>query len=264
MRPEPGASISTRGCNHRRPKDGVRTLASSMRYAVALAALTVVCLVLVGEAAIPGAVGTRLEKAMARSVDEVESIRVYIRTFPALAVAFGRVDLLRIDARNVTMGGLRVQRLFVDVRHADVDVSAMLRGERVGLRRVGKGDVTVILAESDLNAYLHSRDGILRALAVKLRPGVATVAGHVNVLGIKVDIVLDGRFVVEGGMRLRYVVDRLRVGNAVIPEVIKDELMGAVDLSVDVSGLPVPVVLREVNVQDGVVYVFGGTPATGD
>lgn len=239
-------------------------MASSMKHAVALTVLAVVCLIFVGEAAIPGAIGARLEKAIARSVDEVESIRVYVRTFPAVAVAFGRVDRLEIDAQNVTMGGLRVQRLFVDVRHADLDVGAMLRGERVELRRVRKGDATVILAEGDLNAYLHSRDGILRALAVKLRPGVATVAGHVNVLGLKVDIALDGRFVVEGGTRLRYVVDRLRVGNAVIPEAIWDELVGAVDLSVDVSDLPVPVVLREVNVQDGVVYVFGGTPATDD
>lgn len=233
-----------------------------MKYAVVLAALIVICLFLVGEAAIPGAVGARLERAIAESVDGVESVRVYVRTFPALAVALGRIDLLRIDARNVTVGGLRVQRLFLDARHADIDMGAVLRGGRLGLGRVRRSDVTVILTEDDLNAYLRSRDGILKAFGIHLRPGVATVTGRVNTLGIKLDITLDGRFVVDGGTRLRYVVDRFKVGGAVVPEVIKEELMKRVDLSVDVAGLPIPVVLREVNVQDGVVYVFGGTPGS--
>ncbi len=235
----------------------------AMKYAMALAALAVVCVFLVGEAAIPGAVSTRLEKAIAGSVDRVESVRVHARTFPALAIALGRIDFLRVDARNITIDGLRVQRLFLDARHADIDMGAVLRGGKLDLRRIGRGDVTVILAEGDLNDYFHSRDGMLRLLTVRLRPGVATVSGSANLLGVRVDITLDGRFAVEGDTRLVYVVDRFRVGNTVVPEVVKNGLLKSADLSVDVSGLPMPVVLRDVSVQDGAVYIFGGTRTAG-
>lgn len=228
-----------------------------MKHAVVLAALAVVCLLLVAEAAIPGVVGVRLERAIAKGVEGVDSVHVYLRTFPALALAAGRVDLLRIDARNLIVSGLRVQRLFVDVEGADIDVRGVLRGRGLQLRDVRQSNLTVIVAEDDLNAYLHSRDGMLNALSVRLRPGAASVDGRVTLLGLGVDVALDGRFVVEGGARLRYVVDKFRVGGAVVPEIIKNELVKRVDLSLDVSGLPVPVVLREVSVQDGVVYVFG-------
>lgn len=232
-----------------------------MKYAVALVALAVVCLFLVGEATIPGVVSARLENAIAASLDEAESVRVYVRTFPALAVALGRIDVLTIDARNVMVDGLRVQRLFVDARRADIDVRSVLHQGKLGVRHVGRGDVTVILAQDDLNAYFRSRDGILKLLTVRLRPGVATVSGSASILGMKVDLALDGRFVVRGDTHLAYVVDRIRVGNAVISEAVKNGLLKNVDLSVDVSKLPIPVVLRGVSVQDGVVYLFGGTSA---
>ncbi|MDI7247655.1 MAG: DUF2993 domain-containing protein [Bacillota bacterium] len=231
-----------------------------MKYAISLAALAIVCVFLIGEAAIPGAVSTRLEKAIVANVDEAGSVRVYVRTFPALAVALGRIDFLRVDARDISVDGLRVQRLFLDARHADVDMRAVLRGGKLEVRHIAKGDVTVILAEDALNDYFHSRDGVLRLLTVKLRPGVATVSGSANLLGVKVDVALDGRFVVQGDTRLAYVVDRFRVGSTVVPEVIKDGLLKSVDLSVDVSRLPLPLVLRDVSVQDGVIYIFGGTP----
>lgn len=230
-----------------------------MKYAMALVVLAIVCLFLVGEATIPGAVSTRLERAIVASVDEVESVRVHVRTFPAVAVALGRIDSLRLDARNIVVNGLRVQRLFLDARHAEIDVSSVLHGGRLDVRRVGRGDVTVMLAEDDLNAYFHSRDGILRLLTVRLRRDVATVSGSASVLGAKVDFGLEGRFVVRGDTRLAYVVDRVTVGHAVVPEVIKSGLLRNVDLSVDVSGLPIPVALRDVSVQDGVVYIFGST-----
>lgn len=239
----------------------VRVSRDAMKYAIALAALAIACVFLVGEAAIPGAVSTRLEKAIVASVDQAESVRVYVRTFPALAVALGRVDFLQVDARNITVDGLRVQRLFLDARRADIDMHSVLREGKLDVKRIGRGDVTVILAEDDLNAYFHSRDGILRLLTVKLRRDVATVSGSASILGVKVDLALDGRFVVEGDTRLAYVVDRFRVGDAVVPEVIKSGLLKSVDLSVDVSGLPIPLVLRDVSVQDGVVYIFGGTPS---
>ncbi|MGE5594063.1 MAG: DUF2993 domain-containing protein [Betaproteobacteria bacterium] len=232
-----------------------------MKYTVTLAALAVVCVFLVAEATIPGAVSARLEKAIAASLDEAESVQVYVKTFPALAVALGRIDVLRIDARNITVDGLRVQRLFVDARRADIDVRSVLEQGRLGVRHVGRGDVTVMLAEDDLNAYFHSRDGILKLLTVKLRRDIATISGSASILGMKVDLALDGRFVVRGDTHLAYVVDRIRVGNAVVPEAVKNGLLKNVDLSVDVSKLPIPVVLRGVSVQDGVVYVFGGASA---
>ncbi len=230
------------------------------KHAAVICALAAICVFLVGEAAIPGTVGACLERAIAGAAGGVESVQVYVRTFPALAVAFGRADLLRIDARNLTIGGLRVQRLFLDARQVNLDVGAVLRGGKVGLRRIGKGDVTVILAEEDLSSYLRSKDGLMKALSVRLRPGVAAVAGAVSLLGVKVDLVLEGTFAIEGGTRLRYAVDRFKVGNMVVPKVVKDEIMRRVDLSVDVSGLPIPLVLRDISVQDGVVYVFGETP----
>ncbi len=228
-----------------------------MKHVILLAALAVACFFLVTEAAIPGAVGGRLERAIAEGAQGAESVRVYVRTFPALALATGRVDLLRIDVRNFLAGGLRVQRLFVDVRGARMDLAGALRGRGLGLEAARESELTVIVSEGDLNAFLHSRDDLLRNLSVRLRPGAASVEGRVSVLGLPLNVTLDGRFVIEGSARLRYVVDEFRVGKTVVPKVIKDELAKRVDLSLEASGLPFPVKLQDVNVQDGVVYVFG-------
>ncbi|MCR4402074.1 MAG: DUF2993 domain-containing protein [Firmicutes bacterium] len=228
-----------------------------MKYAAALAGLVIICLFLVGEVTIPGVVSTRLERAIAASVDGIESVHVHVRTFPALALAAGKIHSLRLDARNMVVDGLRVRRLFIDARNAEVDVSSVLGGGKLVVRRVGRSDVTVVLAEDDLNSYFHSRDGILRFLTVRLRRDFATVSGSASVLGAKVEFALEGRFVVSGDTRLAYVVDRVTVGRTVVPDVIKDGLLRSVDLSVDVSGLPVPVALKDVNVQDGVAYIFG-------
>ncbi|GEM_PF-746331 len=221
----------------------------------------VIGIALIFELAVPRIIESRLEDAIRSSVDRIESVRIRLRTFPVISlVSSGSVDSISIDCKGLFMEGLRVDSLVVDARDILVHMQALTGEGRFALSRVGQGQAEVVITENDLNRYIRGLEGVPESVLVELSPGRVTVRGSVSVVGIEIPVSLDGTFVAEGGGTwLRYAVDHIQAGNTTLPYTISDGLLRGLDFSLDMTDLPVPMMISHISIEDKAVRIIGRT-----
>jgi hypothetical protein len=222
----------------------------------------VICVLLVFELVIPRVIGSRLENAIASDVDSIESVRVRLRTFPVInLISSGSVNSMNIDCKGLCSNGLRIDTLMVRASGILIDMQALTEEGRLALSRIEQGRAEVVLTEDDLNRYVHGMENMPESIRIQLDPGIAKVTGSVNVAGIDINVSLDGTFLAKGdGSGIRYAIHNVQVGNTKLPSIITDGLISSLDFSLDMSDLPVPVIISEISVEDNVVRIVGRTP----
>lgn len=235
-----------------RRKEGLSPLIAILAVAAAV--------ILMLELAAPRIIESRLEDVIASNVDAVDYVRVRLRTFPAVnVISSGRVNNMSIDCRGISVDGLRVDSLSVEARAILLDLHALAEERRVVLSQVEEGRVTISLTEDDLNLYIHKLEDVPSSVRIQLESGMAVVSGYVNVAGIDIGVNVSGTFVVKDGTRLGYVINQIQVGNAILPSVISNGLLGVFDFSLDMSGLPVSLVISDITIEDRIVRIIGRT-----
>ena len=229
------------------------------------ALIVVVGVVLVFELAVPRVIGSRLEDAIASDVDSIESVRVRLRTFPAInLISSGSVNSINIDCKGLCMDGLRVDSLMVRASDIVIDMQTLTEERRLALTHVEQGRAEVILTEDDLNTYVHGLEGVPSSIRVQLDPGMVTVKGYVNVAGLDVGVSLDGTFVVkEDATGVSYAISRVQVGNTILPSFVNEGLLGSFDFSLDMSSLPIPVMISDISIEDKLVRIIASTLSGG-
>lgn len=221
----------------------------------------VIGLALIFELAVPRIIESRLEDAVRSSVDRIESVRIHLRTFPAIGlISSGSVNSISIDCKGLFVEGLRIDSLMVNARDILIHMQALTGEGRLVLSRVGQGEAEVALSEDDLNRYIRRLEGVPESCQIELSPGQVTVRGYVNVAGIDIPVSIEGMFVAEeDGTRLSYVINHIRLGNATLPSIISDGLLRGLDFSLDMSDLPIPVVISHISIEDKTVRIIGRT-----
>lgn len=219
--------------------------------------------VLLFEFVVPRVIESQLEDSIksGSGVDMVESVRVRIRTFPAISlVSSGRVDSISIDCRGIIVEGFRIESLIADAKDIVIRTQALTGERNLVLSHIGQGQAEVVLTEDDLNRYVSGLEDVPKSVSVELRQGTVAVTGHVNVAGIDIPVNVDGKFVAEeGGTHLSYAINHIRVGNATLPSIISEGLLRGLDFSLDMSGLPIPVVISDIIMEDKIVRIIGRT-----
>ncbi len=218
--------------------------------------------VLVLELAIPHVIASRLENAIRSSVDSVDCVRVQLRSFPAInLISYGKVKSVSMNCRGLLIEGLRIESLMVDASDILIDMQALRDESRFSLSHVGQGRAELVISQDDLNRYVNVLKGVPKSVLVELSPGRVSIKGDVSVAGIDIPVSLDGEFVADqNGTRLSYEIKNIHLGGARLPSIIRDGLMRGLDFSLDMSSLPIPVIISEINMEDGIVRIVGRTP----
>ncbi|HHY45708.1 MAG TPA: DUF2993 domain-containing protein [Firmicutes bacterium] len=212
------------------------------------------------EALLPSLVSRAIERAVRDGLEGSPAVHVVVRSFPSFLMPMGHLDYISLDISTFPVKGLTVRRLFLEAREVRLDLAGVFSGQGVDLKGLDRATVTVILSQDDLNEYFQSRGGGLRFVRVNLSRGQATLIAEVPFLGRVLRASVDGHFRVDGRTRIRFEVDRARVERFLIPRLIQEGILGQLDLSVDLAGMPVPLTVHDVRVENGAIYVFGGKP----
>ncbi|MDI3280301.1 MAG: DUF2993 domain-containing protein [Bacillota bacterium] len=225
-------------------------------WPAAWAAVAVLAVLAGSQWLLPPAFSSRVARVIGRAV-EARAVEAVVYSFPALKLLAGEVDLLRVDARAARLGELRVSGLLLDAGGVRIDAGRLLRRGELAFQRVERLRATLYFSEEDLNAYLWATVDPQRLLKVRLERGRVHVSGRVPLLSLALKLDLEGRFVIEGPDAIRFVPERVAVEEAEIPRFLLDAfLREKLTVPLQLKGLPVPVHLTELRLEEGHLYLF--------
>ena len=230
-----------------------------MLWAVSGLALAVLA---AAQLALPGFVENRIAKGLRLSFDDVEIERAEVRAYPAYKLLSGRIDSVNLDLRRVASGGLTLDAVLVEGRNVKLDMRRLVSGEGV---RVTAADVlrgTFVVAENDLNAYFASQSEEWGVFRIRLDSGRAVVSGNVNFLGRDLAVRVAGEFRVRGGTSILFVPAEVEVENTALPQPLLDLIAQgwAVSFDLDFDREAIPLVVEDVAVEDGRLFIYGNRP----
>jgi hypothetical protein len=212
-------------------------------------ALAVVVIVLV--ALEPLVLASRLRAVIARGFGGSPTVSVRVQA-PPWAVFTGALSAVTIEVRRGLVGQLPVDRLSLRLRDVTVDPASLFRGAPTALKRVGQGEGEAFLTQDDVAAFLTGVKGIQRA-TLRFEGGVVALEGDVQFASLDLRVRLEGRFVVASPTTVDLYVQTLTVSGVQIPKEISGALVANLNPILSLSGLPIPVRIESVTLENGQV-----------
>ncbi|MDD4335812.1 MAG: DUF2993 domain-containing protein [Firmicutes bacterium] len=226
-------------------------------------ALVVLLIVAAIEVVVPIYVGRKVEFAVRSGFTSAESVSVVARSLPALKLLFGRFDRLSIDVDRAESAGFIIDRISLDSSDARIPLAKFEPESSRWAHALGDSQLEVLIDEDDINDYLGRREDYLRAFSVRLQPGLAELGGRLFFGGLSVGVESQGHFVIEDGVRLIYVFDRLSVEKSEVPAFIVNMFEDGIGVGIDLSDLPFGIQLESVHVYEGTARLLGRTSEGG-
>jgi hypothetical protein len=119
------------------------------------------------------------------------------------------------------------------------------------VRYLGPGQVVLRVHERDLAKYLEGKG--IRNARVRLREGRLMLEGTVLLLNAQVLVTIEGDLSVRNGREVVLTVQTLAIGGVGMPEEVATVLLAQVNPLLTVEHLPVPVRLREITAEHGIL-----------
>lgn len=197
---------------------------------------------------VPAVLSSRLEAALR---DDLGGGRVNVRVQGApWRLLAGSFTVLEVEARGAVINQLPVERLFLRLREARVDLGRLFRENTLVLASVGGGEGEVTLTRENLERYLSGSKGMQRAV-VGMEGGVITIEGDVRVGDLDLRARLVGRLVIASPRTLDLHVQELTVSGVEIPREVGALLVASFNPLVNLEGLPLPARIASVAVESG-------------
>ena len=216
---------------------------------------------------LPGCAGVAESRAE-RAVNDLlptylgpaDSYRSRVRVDSLGAAMRGRLESVHIDGEMVHFsGGLTMDHLTLDLEAIEVDA------KRRSLKNIGAARFTARLGTVNLNRFLIGRRPDIQGLSAELAQGVAHMEARPAVLkplgisGFNVPVGVEGRLAPVAGndSQLDFVPDAARISILPIPKPVVDFIAHSVNPVVDLSGLPIPIHIRSVDIRTDGIYLTG-------
>lgn len=217
-----------------------------------------------GQAIIPPFVESQIASGIRSELPDADNIDVRASGFPAYRMLTGRFSRLAVDVAGLDVDGLRVERFRLRGEAAYFRVSGLLRRELV-LETAQRMTTELSIAAKDLAAYLEEKAGTVLDVRVILEePSRATVVGGVSVLGQTLELGMSGRFTAEGGETIVFRPDSIVLLDEKVPPFLVESIAEAWNLSIDVSGLPIPHRVETIRVEEESLIIEGSWLSEGE
>jgi len=220
------------------------------------------CLILPGCA---GVAESRAERAvndlLPTYLGPADSYRSRVRVDSLGAAMRGRLESVHIDGEGVHFaGGLTMDHLTLDLEAIEVDT------KRRSLKNIGAARFTARLGTVNLNRFLTGRRPDIQGLSAELEEGFAHMEARpamlrpLGISGFNVPVGVEGRLAPVSGndSQLDFVPDAARISILPIPKPVVDFIAHSVNPVVDLSGLPIPIHIRSVDIRPDGIYLTGG------
>lgn len=233
-----------------------------MRWIVGIGIVFLVVLLLAGELFLPWVVARGVARSLENTYGVGGDFDVSLSSRPALRMLFGKVDKLTVDNRRVQTATMAIDSIAVTIEDVSVNLQKLLRLQ-VDSTRGSAMQAVFSISEGNLRAYVLDNVEGLAEPQFKVFDGRAALAGYVKFAGTPVLVAAEGRFVQSGERKVLFVVDTLSIEGEPVPERITEVLLSALggpELFIDLAGLPMPMVIKEVKMRDGWLIIEAATP----
>lgn len=212
---------------------------------------------------LPGIVEHRIVEGLRRSFKDVKIVRAEVSAYPAYQLLQGRIDSVNFDLRRVAIGDLIFDAVLLDGRNIKLDMARLVAGDGVRVTDADALRGTFVLSEDDLNEYFWSRFNQSRFFRVALDRGQAVLTGDMNLLGRELAVRVAGEFRVDGGTTVSFVPREVKVENTTVPQLFLDLIAKEWALSLELDQEAIPLVVEDLLVEDGRLFIYGRRPAQG-
>lgn len=219
---------------------------------LAAALLVIASVVIVPAVAIPAMLTWRVQAALHRDL-AAEAATVRLLGGPT-AVLTGHFRRMQVRIVRAHIDALVVQEFVGEFAPVQIDSRMAWRDGRLVVQHLGPGEAVLRVHERDLAGYLEAKG--IRGARVQLSGGRLNLEGRIVVLNTPVHVTVQGRLFLRGGRDVVLAVDTLAISGLVIPTEVGTALLASVNPLLTVEHLPVPVRLRDLSADNGILTLI--------
>lgn len=213
-----------------------------------------------GAAAILLVFGETLLPAWARQTAETmlrdrgaESAEVTLESTPGILFLLGQIDTLKIDAKGLRIGDLRMERVQLTGSGVHFSSRDLFLDHRVHLISAEDLKLTGTVSEDALRNLLAKRIDKLDNIKVTIDEDGVHATAEVKIFGRMADVVLEGK-IVEDAQALYFHMTRLDIKNALIGKANLGDIFGDIQIA-KLDALPLKMRIESVEHRKGAIVV---------
>lgn len=159
--------------------------------------VAIVITVVVGAVyALPSYINSQIEAKIQQKI-KAQQVTAQIETSPSYMLLFGDVDNLNLEATNVNLDRVTLNKLTVSGTNLDISVEDLLLARRLVINSADTFSIVGTIDEANLAKLLNEKVSNISNIAVTIAPENIQATGRINFLGNSVDVIVNGHIVLE-------------------------------------------------------------------
>ena len=146
---------------------------------------------------LPTYISNQISGRIERSL-QTDSVSANIETSPSFMMLFGQVDNIDIEATNIKLDKVNLNKLSLKGENIEISVQDLLLARRLVINSADNLTITGLIDENNLAQLLAKEVDKISDIAVKITPENVEATGKISFLGQEATINVKGIIVVEG------------------------------------------------------------------
>ena len=146
---------------------------------------------------LPTYISNQISGRIERSL-QTDSVSANIETSPSFMMLFGQVDNIDIEATNIKLDKVNLNKLSLKGENIEISVQDLLLARRLVINSADNLTITGLIDENNLDQLLAKEVDKISDIAVKITPDNVEATGKISFLGQEATINVKGIIVVEG------------------------------------------------------------------
>lgn len=146
---------------------------------------------------LPTYISNQISGRIERSL-QTDSVSANIETSPSFMMLFGQVDNIDIEATNIKLDKVNLNKLSLKGENIEISVQDLLLARRLVINSADNLTITGLIDENNLAQLLAKEVDKISGIAVKITPDNVEATGKISFLGQEATINVKGIIVVEG------------------------------------------------------------------
>lgn len=146
---------------------------------------------------LPTYISNQISGRIERSL-QTDSVSANIETSPSFMMLFGQVDNIDIEATNIKLDKVNLNKLSLKGENIEISVQDLLLARRLVINSADNLTITGLIDENNLAQLLAKEVDKISDIAVKITPDNVEATGKISFLGQEATINVKGIIVVDG------------------------------------------------------------------
>ena len=200
------------------------------------------------ELLLPATLNGMLEASLTKQF-EADTVEAETSGRPALFWLTGHMPRLQVTAVKGRLDRLAFEELSADIQDARIDLLSLLQNQRISLQNPRKLSARLAVSEESLAELLRQEMKGFEQVRVQIHPEKIDISGAYGVGGVfSLPLQVEGRVETDGDT-IRFVPTYFKVGGRSVRQL--GSLGGKGVMLLDVKRVPVPMVIADVQAQEG-------------